>query len=152
MKATTSGKHRGRPSAREEPNETPATVAKDFLRADPPRRRHHRAATFCPRGPNRDGHDGDQTGTAQGFPTLLLAGRYRMSTTIETNVDLALWTVADVASFLRVSKSWVYQASTAGTLPCIHIGALLRFDPAGIRAWARGESGGKVVQLRGCRG
>ena len=75
-----------------------------------------------------------------------------MTTLTEPNTEAALWTVADIAGFLRVSKSWVYQASTAGTLPCIHIGALLRFDPAGIREWARGESGGKVVQLRGCRG
>jgi predicted DNA-binding transcriptional regulator AlpA len=64
-----------------------------------------------------------------------------------------LWTVRDVAAFLAVSPSWVYQASAGGTLPCVRLGAALRFDPDGIRAWVRGERhGGKVVQLPGCRG
>lgn len=64
-----------------------------------------------------------------------------------------LWKVPDVARFLAVSSSWVYQASAAGTLPCVRLGAAVRFDPDTIRAWVRGDrSGGKVVQLPGCRG
>jgi len=63
-----------------------------------------------------------------------------------------LWTVADVSKFLRVSRSWVYQATASGVFPCIHLGALLRFEPAAVRAWLRGERNGKVVTLPGCRG
>ena len=75
-----------------------------------------------------------------------------MSTTPELPTD-TLWRVPDVARFLAVSPSWVYQASAAGTLPCVRIGAAVRFDPDAIRAWVRGERhGGKVVQLPGCRG
>lgn len=63
----------------------------------------------------------------------------------------SLWDVVKLATFLSVSKSWVYQAATAGNLPCIHIGAALRFEPEAIRAWMRGEQSGKVIKLRGCR-
>jgi excisionase family DNA binding protein len=62
-----------------------------------------------------------------------------------------LWTATDVARFLRLSRSWVYQASAAGTLPCVRIGAALRFHRAAIEAWLHGERAGKAVQLPGCR-
>lgn len=60
-----------------------------------------------------------------------------------------LWDVNDTAKFLKTSNSWVYHASQQGRLPCIRIGALLRFDPAVIRAFVRGEkpSGGRVIAL-----
>jgi hypothetical protein len=54
--------------------------------------------------------------------------------------DECLWTVHDVAAFLQASTSWVYKASGAGTLPCVRVGAMLRFDPACIRAWALGNN------------
>lgn len=67
--------------------------------------------------------------------------------------DDALWTVADAARYLRVSKGWVYQASADGRMPCVRIGALVRFEPAAIKAWAAGGGrGGKVVHLPGRRG
>ena len=50
-----------------------------------------------------------------------------------------LWTIADVANFLRVSKSMIYKKVESGTMPCIRVGALLRFDPAVVRRWATGE-------------
>jgi excisionase family DNA binding protein len=63
-----------------------------------------------------------------------------------------LWTVAEVAAFLKVSRSFVYQACAAKTVPHVRIGASLRFDPARLRAWVRGEHGApKVVTLPGCR-
>jgi excisionase family DNA binding protein len=52
----------------------------------------------------------------------------------------ALWTVRDVATFLKVSKSWVYHRAEAGELPCLRIGGLLRFLPKAIRAFA-GDGG-----------
>ena len=63
----------------------------------------------------------------------------------------ALRGVAWVAEFLNVSKSWVYQATSSGTLPCIRIGAAVRFDPEVIRRWVRGEATAPSVKLPGCR-
>lgn len=51
-----------------------------------------------------------------------------------------LWDANDVASFLKVSRSWVYLKANAGELPCRRIGALLRFEPDAIRAYVRGEA------------
>ena len=62
-----------------------------------------------------------------------------------------LWTVADVAEFLQVSRSWVYHRAESGDLPCLRIGALVRFDPDAIKAFARGERqgpGARVLALR----
>lgn len=61
-----------------------------------------------------------------------------------------LWTVADVATYLRVSRSWVYHRAELGELPCLRVGALLRFDPDQIRAFARGErpAPAKILSLR----
>ena len=50
-----------------------------------------------------------------------------------------LWTVRDVAAFLQVSTSYVYKAAERGEVPCRRVGALLRFVPAEVRAWALGE-------------
>ncbi len=63
----------------------------------------------------------------------------------------ALRDVAWMAEFLGVSKSWVYQATASGRLPCVRIGALVRFDPAVIKAWVKGETPGAIVTLPGCR-
>ena len=64
-----------------------------------------------------------------------------------------LWTTREVANLLKASTSWVYKASEAGTLPCIRIGAMLRFDPRAIRAWLSGQAvAGPSVKLPGCRG
>lgn len=50
-----------------------------------------------------------------------------------------LWTAADVAAYLQISKSWVYQRSAEGELPTLRIRGLVRFDPDEIRAYARGR-------------
>lgn len=57
----------------------------------------------------------------------------------------SLWTANDVASYLKVSRSWVYHRAEAGELPYVRVGGLLRFVPAAIREHA--ETGG-VVQSR----
>jgi excisionase family DNA binding protein len=56
----------------------------------------------------------------------------------QNDVD-SLWDVRDVARFLKVSRSWVYQRAEAGLLPCLRVGGLLRFDPATIRSTALGN-------------
>lgn len=63
----------------------------------------------------------------------------------------ALWDVGTLAEYLSVSRSWVYQSAAAGTIPCIRLGAALRFEPAAIQAWLNGEHGGNVVRLPSCR-
>lgn len=61
-----------------------------------------------------------------------------------------LWTVADAAHYLRVSRSWIYQGVAAGRIPHMKVGALVRFDPEAFRAWCRGEDrAAKVVHLPG---
>jgi len=46
-----------------------------------------------------------------------------------------LWTVDDVAEFLRASRSKVYKDAKARRIPSIRIGAMLRFDPNAVRRW-----------------
>ena len=62
-----------------------------------------------------------------------------------------LWTVHQVAAFLGRSTSWVYKAAERDELPRARgLGWGLRFVPAEIAAWARGEAapGASVVPLR----
>ena len=53
-----------------------------------------------------------------------------------------LWDVDSVARYLSASKSWVYKAAERGELPCIRIGAMLRFAPNSVRAWLKRRAGG----------
>lgn len=43
--------------------------------------------------------------------------------------------VEDVARLLSISKSWVYKEAEAGRLPCLYVGAALRFRPEAIRKY-----------------
>ena len=61
-----------------------------------------------------------------------------------------LWDATGVARYLKVSRSWVYQKTEEGTLPCLRVGGLIRFDPVAVRAFARRDTrSSKVVPLRG---
>ena len=44
-----------------------------------------------------------------------------------------LMKAADVARLLNMSTSWVFKAAERGTLPCVRIGAALRFKPQDIQ-------------------
>jgi len=44
-----------------------------------------------------------------------------------------LWKVHDVARYLSMSPSWVYKEAEAGRLPCVRIGAALRFSSLAIK-------------------
>ncbi len=60
-----------------------------------------------------------------------------------------LWNATLAAEYLGVSTSWVYHRSAEGSIPCVRIGHALRFDPAALAAWTRGERrGGRVVPLK----
>lgn len=53
----------------------------------------------------------------------------------------SLWTPQQVAEYLKVSRSWVYQKAEAGLIPVIRMpgSSLLRFEPDAVRAYVRGE-------------
>ncbi len=57
----------------------------------------------------------------------------------ETPVS-TLWTVREVAQFLRCSPSYVYKAAERDVLPAIRIGRMLRFRPEAVRAFATPRS------------
>lgn len=53
-----------------------------------------------------------------------------------------LWDARDVARYLKVSRSWVYQKAEAGLLPYLKVGGLVRFVPERVRAFALGATSG----------
>lgn len=59
--------------------------------------------------------------------------------TLVPESDSGLWEVADVCRYLKVSKSWVYQAAAGGELPSRKVRGLLRFVPRVVREWAEGK-------------
>lgn len=64
--------------------------------------------------------------------------------------DDVLWDPNDVARYLKVSRSWVYQKACSGKLPVLRIEGLLRFQPERIKAYALGErpAGATVTPIR----
>ena len=62
----------------------------------------------------------------------------------------ALWTVHQVAAYLRASRSLVYQKAASGELPSRKVFGMLRFDPHAIRVFALGEKppSGGVIDIR----
>lgn len=48
----------------------------------------------------------------------------------------SLWTVDDVAGYLKVSKHTIYKWNEHGRIPALKIGGQLRFNPDAVRAWA----------------
>jgi excisionase family DNA binding protein len=59
-----------------------------------------------------------------------------------------LWDARDVARYLKVSRSWVYQKAEAGLLPYLKVGGLVRFVPERIREFALATAGGPGAALR----
>jgi excisionase family DNA binding protein len=55
--------------------------------------------------------------------------------------DDGMWTPDEVAAYLRVSRRWVYEHAANGHLPSRRYfgSSKVRFVPAEIRAYARGE-------------
>jgi excisionase family DNA binding protein len=67
-----------------------------------------------------------------------------------SNKEPMLLTPQELASALRVSRSWVYEAARTGRLPCLLVGSLRRFDLAEVKAALRNEPvpPARVVSLR----
>ena len=51
-----------------------------------------------------------------------------------------LWTAKEVAAYLNVSRQTVYNCTLDGRLPGLRVGGLWRYEPAAVRAYARGEA------------
>ncbi len=58
-----------------------------------------------------------------------------------------LWTVRDLAAFVKSTPDAVYRWVELGMVPCIRLGRSIRFDPAVIREWlaSRSVPAGKVI-------
>lgn len=63
------------------------------------------------------------------------APRLRLVHAERARAEHEIWTVADVCSFLGMSKTWVYEAARKGLIPARRLGARLRFDAGEVRAW-----------------
>jgi len=48
-----------------------------------------------------------------------------------------IWKVSEVAKYLSMSESWVYKQAELGELPCIRLGAALRFSSRAVKAFVR---------------
>jgi excisionase family DNA binding protein len=59
-----------------------------------------------------------------------------------------LWDARDVARYLKVSRSWVYQKAEAGLLPYLKVGGLVRFVPGRIRQFALATAGGPGAAIQ----
>lgn len=58
-----------------------------------------------------------------------------------------LWTAAQVAALLSMSKQWVYKEADLGRLPCVRFGASVRFRPEVVRAFMEArEQGLKLLR------
>jgi excisionase family DNA binding protein len=49
-------------------------------------------------------------------------------------------TAAELAAFLNLGKSAVYEMAATGRIPSIKFGATVRFDPATVAAWLRART------------
>ena len=65
-----------------------------------------------------------------------------------------LWDAREAASFLKVSRSWIYARVERDEMPYIRVGALIRFVPSQLRDWAftkdriRGGHGERLQERR----
>ena len=51
-------------------------------------------------------------------------------------------TVADIARLLGVPRSFVYERTARGEIPCYRVGRLLRFKVSEVEAWLSAERPG----------
>lgn len=64
-----------------------------------------------------------------------------MSTTTDNHVPEPLWTVDDVAAYLKVSPELVYKLRRLKRLPAVRVGALFRWRPAVVRSFVENGEG-----------
>jgi predicted DNA-binding transcriptional regulator AlpA len=95
---------------------------------------------------SEDNNRRDNAADSQAKPVLGVPGVSGKGTQVEPG----LWRAADVARFLSMSQQWVYKQAELGALPCVRLGASLRFHPGDVRSWLERQrsSAGRVVNLR----
>jgi excisionase family DNA binding protein len=54
-----------------------------------------------------------------------------------------LWDAREAASFLKVSRSWIYARVERDEMPYIRVGGLIRFVPSQLRDWTFAKDQGK---------
>lgn len=66
---------------------------------------------------------------------------------VDVMADLEpLWTVAEVMTYLKRGRTWVYDQVAKGSMPHLRLGADgLRFVPSEVRAWALRQRGSATV-------
>lgn len=70
-----------------------------------------------------------------------LSGTTRGAPVVPVRAD-RLWTVPEVADFLRLHPKTIYDMAARGDLPCLRIGGRLRFDPSDIATWVSARKEG----------
>jgi excisionase family DNA binding protein len=59
-----------------------------------------------------------------------------------------LWNSAEVATYLRVSESWVRHRVAAGSIPFRRVGGwLVRFVPGELKDWALSQHAGSIRKV-----
>ena len=51
-----------------------------------------------------------------------------------------LWTVTEVAAFLKVSRGHVYRLTSKNQIPFVRLGSGVRFVPTKIRSWLEAKT------------
>ncbi len=46
-----------------------------------------------------------------------------------------LWTVKELARYLRMSERWIHERTRRDEIPCHRLGTALRFDPQEVHVW-----------------
>lgn len=54
----------------------------------------------------------------------------------------ALLTVSELASYLHIHPKSIYEMAARGELPCVRIGARIRFDPRDLDRWVSARKEG----------
>jgi excisionase family DNA binding protein len=49
--------------------------------------------------------------------------------------ESTLWTAAEAARYLKMSKKWVYRKALADEIPCHRFGSRVRFVPSELESW-----------------
>jgi len=59
---------------------------------------------------------------------------------VKSDIRVRLLTVEELARQLQVPRSWIYQHTRLGTIPCVRIGKYVRFDHQEVITFFRGKN------------
>lgn len=82
-------------------------------------------------------------------PELKKSKRRRVSKVSRLNVTPdQLWSVGEVAKFLKVNRDWVYRRAASGDVPSRKVGTQLRFVRSEVLAWLDSRLSGRLPRAR----